>query len=339
MARRGEVGRAALVEPHQTGWLCGTGSFFVRFTREANRLYFLLLLRSTRVRKFLAGEAVGTTMVNLNHGIVKRTPLAIPPLAEQARIVAKVDELMSLCDQLEASLSRGENTRSRLLDALLHKALQPSRDNVIDLEAARRRRLEQRQAVGCRIVQRLAGKPGFGRVRAVKLQYLAEAHCGAALGGEWRRADYGPYDDWIRTFETQAAAAGWFSTREHASPDGNKRFEYQPRPGLSARAGEAAAALGDMAGEFERVLDLFAGLDTEDSEIVATLYAAWNDLLLEGKPVTDDIVIAEFREHWGVPRKAGFDSGRLRAKLDWMRSNRLVPKGQGPSTLRQQELF
>ena len=40
-----------------------------------------------------------------------------PPLAEQHRIVAKVDELMDLCDRLEASLTAGEDARSRLLDA------------------------------------------------------------------------------------------------------------------------------------------------------------------------------------------------------------------------------
>jgi type I restriction enzyme S subunit len=51
--------------------------------------------------------------------------IPIPPLAEQHRIVAKVDELMALCDQLEASLTTSDNTRRRLLDALLAEALAP----------------------------------------------------------------------------------------------------------------------------------------------------------------------------------------------------------------------
>lgn len=51
----------------------------------------------------------------------------LPPLAEQQqRIVAKVDELMALCDRLEASLTAQEDTRRRLLDALLHEALEPA---------------------------------------------------------------------------------------------------------------------------------------------------------------------------------------------------------------------
>lgn len=47
----------------------------------------------------------------------------LPPLAEQHRIVAKVDELMVLCSRLETGLSAAEDTGSRLVDSLLHESL------------------------------------------------------------------------------------------------------------------------------------------------------------------------------------------------------------------------
>ncbi|HYE37538.1 restriction endonuclease subunit S [Methylocaldum sp.] len=50
-------------------------------------------------------------------------PIPIPPLPEQHRIVAKVDELMALCDQLEAQLTATEADSRRLLEAVLHGAL------------------------------------------------------------------------------------------------------------------------------------------------------------------------------------------------------------------------
>lgn len=50
----------------------------------------------------------------------------LPPLAEQHRIVAKVDALMALCDRLEASLTTADTTRQSLLTALLHEALDPA---------------------------------------------------------------------------------------------------------------------------------------------------------------------------------------------------------------------
>ncbi len=48
-------------------------------------------------------------------------PIAIPPLAEQHRIVAKVDELMALCDRLEAAQGEREQRRDRLVAASLHR--------------------------------------------------------------------------------------------------------------------------------------------------------------------------------------------------------------------------
>lgn len=54
------------------------------------------------------------------------SPFPFPPLAEQRRIVAKVEELMALCDALEAALAAASTTRTRLLSALLHEALAPT---------------------------------------------------------------------------------------------------------------------------------------------------------------------------------------------------------------------
>jgi type I restriction enzyme S subunit len=49
--------------------------------------------------------------------------IPLPPLAEQHRIVAKVDDLMALCDQLEQQLSQAEQSRRGLLEAVLREAL------------------------------------------------------------------------------------------------------------------------------------------------------------------------------------------------------------------------
>ena len=55
---------------------------------------------------------------------LRRLLILLPPLAEQHRIVAKVDALMALCDRLETSLTIADDTRCRLLGALLIKALE-----------------------------------------------------------------------------------------------------------------------------------------------------------------------------------------------------------------------
>ena len=73
-------------------------------------------------------EAACATTVG-NWGIsasnLKDVYFPVPPIAEQRRIVARVQELMTLCDRLEAKLSSAATTRSRLLEALLADALAP----------------------------------------------------------------------------------------------------------------------------------------------------------------------------------------------------------------------
>jgi type I restriction enzyme S subunit len=53
-------------------------------------------------------------------------PMLIPPLAEQRRIVAKVGELMTLCDRLESALVRRDELREKILAATIHEALPAS---------------------------------------------------------------------------------------------------------------------------------------------------------------------------------------------------------------------
>jgi type I restriction enzyme, S subunit len=69
-----------------------------------------------------------TGQANVNGTALKNMLIPLPPLAEQRRIVAKIDALMALCDRLEASLAATAVVRRRLLDALLAEALAPAAD-------------------------------------------------------------------------------------------------------------------------------------------------------------------------------------------------------------------
>ena len=123
MARRGEMGRCAIVTHKEDNWLCGTGSFFIKFNETISRNFLVNMFSSSWVKAYLGGNSIGTTMTNLNHGILNKMPVMLPPVAEQHRIVAKVDELMKICDQLKDQLQQSQVTQVQLTNALIDNAL------------------------------------------------------------------------------------------------------------------------------------------------------------------------------------------------------------------------
>lgn len=123
IARRGEMGRCAVVAPENDGFLCGTGSFVIRFKREIDRRFIVCLFAEQHIRNYLGGNSVGTTMVNLNQGILEKMPILLPPLAEQRRIVARIDQLMARCDELEKLRAEQQEKRSITHTAALRQWL------------------------------------------------------------------------------------------------------------------------------------------------------------------------------------------------------------------------
>ncbi|KQB10602.1 restriction endonuclease subunit S [Vibrio metoecus] len=77
------------------------------------------LLTSPIVKVFFTAAAAGAVVQNLNADKVRDLPIPIPPLEEQSRIVAKVDELMALCDQLEAQQKKRRTLQNNLRQATL----------------------------------------------------------------------------------------------------------------------------------------------------------------------------------------------------------------------------
>jgi type I restriction enzyme, S subunit len=85
--------------------------------------FALHYLNSPLCQLFAAAHHHGMTLVRIGLGNFRLIPIPVPPLAEQHRIVAKVEELMALCDRLEAQLTITQSESRRLLEAVLHEAL------------------------------------------------------------------------------------------------------------------------------------------------------------------------------------------------------------------------
>jgi type I restriction enzyme S subunit len=92
-ARRGELGRCAIITKEQEGWLCGTGSLKAKLNSRLIPDYSYLLITSEGVVSELSLESKGSTMDNLNTETLGRVRLPVPPVNEQMQVLAYVNEV------------------------------------------------------------------------------------------------------------------------------------------------------------------------------------------------------------------------------------------------------
>jgi type I restriction enzyme S subunit len=93
------------------------GAFMAIFRSRINK-YILRFINSPLFRRMI--DEVNTMTINqITQENLKNTAFPLPPLAEQKRIVAKIDELMALCDRLESQIDQATAKQTALFDAVL----------------------------------------------------------------------------------------------------------------------------------------------------------------------------------------------------------------------------
>lgn len=104
-ARRGEIGRCAIISSKEQGYLCGTGSLFVRFTIEYSSVFTMYLVRSTSFVKELVSKAKGATMLNLNSTIMENLLFPIPPLPLQQTFASRIEQIEKLKSEVQNAIN------------------------------------------------------------------------------------------------------------------------------------------------------------------------------------------------------------------------------------------
>lgn len=184
----------------------------------------------------------------------------------------------------------------------------------------------RRAAFDAYIVHTLVGDENLGRTKIEKITHLTEYHCSIDFEREPRRDAAGPVDyQSRRKVESLATKQRWYSVVDAKNRMGK---EYKPGPKIEAALPIAIRVMGSRKNAVDALIELLRPLDTKTCEVVATLYAAWNDLLLRAEKTADEDILRESRENWH-PSKLTIPTDRWSRALAWMRDNHLIPAGTG----------
>ena len=125
---KGLAGKCAIVRECRRSLLLSDKTIRVRLMDNVSQEFIALHNDSTHTKAYLENLGTGksTSMNNVTRGELFRKPIPLPPLAEQATIVERVEALMTTCQALEAEIEQSRGRAAHLLQAVLKEAFNPA---------------------------------------------------------------------------------------------------------------------------------------------------------------------------------------------------------------------
>jgi hypothetical protein len=200
---------------------------------------------------------------------------------------------------------------------------------------ARNYRLAKRMPYAmAHIIDRYSRQPRYarhlGRVKMEKLLHGIEAIVGVDFGRVPIKHDYGPADiQLLDLAQNNASELAYFKTVEERKDKDSYRFRYDKGECFEDAITHFHNEFEHQKGAIDRLLDLFLEFNTADTELRMTLYATWNNLLLQNIPIENDAQLIGEAHTWSKSKEEKFNPDDFIEPLQWLRDNDLVPKGEG----------
>ncbi|MDP2797612.1 MAG: restriction endonuclease subunit S, partial [Methanoregula sp.] len=119
IGRRGDMGRCAVVQQSQVGWLCGTGSMIIRSSERFVPDFLQRILSSPRAVSAIEEVSVGSTMININQGVLADLKVPLPPLPEQRAIATALADVDALITSLDKLIAKKRDIKQAAMQELL----------------------------------------------------------------------------------------------------------------------------------------------------------------------------------------------------------------------------
>lgn len=287
-----------------------------------NSKYFHYLLHSYDVMKVFYNMGNGVRQ-GLNYSEFAKLMIFAPSTQEQKEIANHLD---AKCAEIDATIADkkaqletlAEYKKSLIYEYVTGKKEVPIKENEIDLNAI---------LLGA-IVNKL-GEYQTGRIQLQKILYLTNMYLGINSRVQYYRYGHGPYDINLNRCIDTLTENKWFEEKTEKSSllvKGAKVDEF-----LNKYKEQIDSSNGKIV-DLLNLLYRMNSLKRSKLERITTLYATWNDFLLDGVNPTDDQIIQEVMTNW-TDNKSNTQYATWQDSLDKMKKNGLVPKGTGLHTI------
>jgi hypothetical protein len=324
---RAEIGKCAAYVGECEAY--AGGDIVILRPYAADPVFLGYLLNYTSINQQKASRGQGDAVVHISASALAGIECLIPEPREQAAIGKVLIDMDAEIAALESRHDKTSDLKQAMMQELLTgrtRLIEPA----VQVSTAATAHKGGRQAnvhftrsvLAAEIIDRMHDHPTFGHVKLEKMMFLVEHQCGVDTGSTYYRKAAGPYDNRaLRSIDSQLRKQHWFDARKVG-----ERYRYVPMKNRGGHKSYFERYFSDIGDTFETIVKTFMQMDTERCEIVATLLAAWTDLLREKQDVSDAMIVHEVLNNWHESKQRIAEDRWLRA-LGWMRTQGFVPRG------------
>ncbi|GHU40485.1 hypothetical protein FACS1894190_07440 [Spirochaetia bacterium] len=309
---------------------------YVTINDDTNKTFLYFYLQNENAKRVFELSFSGTTINNLSLYTLRNLVVLLPPVVEQQAITDYLDKKCATIDKTIAEKrdlieKLTEYKKSLIYEAVTGKIEMPVADsNIIQFPAifnSNKKRFVQATLMS-KILDSF-GNEVTGRVKLEKTIFTIEHHIGFDFDTSYKREIAGPLDRSIYECEGIISKRNkWFSIQYKYNS-----ISYRPTKEKDKYKQYYNKYFNQYNGEIERIIAIFKPFTMDQAEIIATLYAAWNDAIIKGENFTDKDIVRDVTNNWKDTKGRFADDIWLRA-MDKMREFALIPKGYGKPTQR-----
>ncbi|MBC9931496.1 restriction endonuclease subunit S [Chitinophaga qingshengii] len=286
----------------------------------------------------IEANATGSTFKEISAGVFKSIKIIKPKYEIVEKFIEQVKPIFDKQDNLEKQnhqlanlrdwllpmLMNGQvkvigNTHSHGQDLLMATRPEAALGKVVQLNIPTNRKTFAKQVLAGKIISRFKNDANFTDIKFQKIQFLAEHIVEADLNLNYYYQAAGPYDNvFMHTIYNDLKKNKWYECKD-------RKFAALEKQGKIEKYYQNY--FGPATGQLDKLFRLLSGATEAKSEIIATIYAVWNNFIIEGKPIVEDELIQSFY-NWSE-RKHQYTRAQVLEGLQWLREYKLEPTGFG----------
>lgn len=292
---------------------------------EQNKRYIMYFLRSMAYSDVFLAMATGIRVRSCDLRWNKLAELfyPVPPIEEQETIVEYIDSVLAKANDVIAAKKEQLSVLEAYKKSLIFEYVTGKKEVPAPITAVM---VDPNVILLGKLPKLLSQQKG--KIYNQKVLYLLNTYLGLNLGVQYYRYKHGPYDIMLDSYIDTLVENGWCVK---TIKNGAENLEIGPN--YDAFEEKYGSYFSEYDAEIKNFIQFAQPMKRSQIERVATLFAVWNDMILDGNSTpTDAEIVSDVMSGW-TENKANFAYDTWLGTLNKMRTNGIIPKGQGLHTL------